>query len=102
MVSTRPRTSKSSSPFNSSLVPVLYTQITIGIIVTFMFHSFFQFSCKVEVLTLFSLFFSLLLLLLLIIIIIIIIIIINILVFSCLFTHVLARGHRLAAIQNPG
>ena len=50
MVSTRPPTSKSSRPFNNSLVTVPRAPITIGIIVTFMFHSFFQFSCKVEVL----------------------------------------------------
>ena len=41
MVSTRPPTSKSSSPFNSPLVTVLNAPITIGIIVTFKFHSFF-------------------------------------------------------------
>ena len=41
MFSTRPLTSKSSSPFNSPLVTVPNTPITIGIIVTFMFHSFF-------------------------------------------------------------
>ena len=51
IVSTRPPTSKSSSPFNNPLVTVPNAPITIGIIVTFMFHSFFfQFSSKVEVL----------------------------------------------------
>ena len=40
MVSTRPPTSKSSSPFSNPLVIVPNTPITIGIIVTFMFHSF--------------------------------------------------------------
>ena len=42
MVSTRPLTSKSSSPFNNPLVTVPKAPITIGIIVTFMFHSFFS------------------------------------------------------------
>ena len=41
MVSTRPVTSKSPSPFNNPLVIVPKAPITIGIIVTFMFHSFF-------------------------------------------------------------
>ena len=50
MVSTRPPTSNSSSPFSNPLVTVPKASITIGIIVTFMFHSFFQFSSKVEVL----------------------------------------------------
>ena len=50
MVSTRPPTSKSSSPFSNPLVTVPKAPITIGIIATFMFHSFFQFPCKVEVL----------------------------------------------------
>ena len=50
MVSTRPPTSKSSRLFNNPLVTVPKAPITIGIIVTFMFHSFFQFSSKVEVL----------------------------------------------------
>ena len=50
MVSTRPRTSKSSKPFDNTLVTVQKAPITIGIIVTCMFHSFFQFSSKVEVL----------------------------------------------------
>ena len=58
MVSTRPLTSKSSSTFNNPLVIVPKAPITIGIIVTFMFHSFFQFPFKVEVLILYSLSFS--------------------------------------------
>ena len=41
MVSTRPPTSTSSSPFNSPLVTVQNAPIRISIIVTFMFHSFF-------------------------------------------------------------
>ena len=40
MVSTRPPTSKSSSPFNNPLATVPKAPITVGIIVTFMFHSF--------------------------------------------------------------
>ena len=40
--STRPLTSKSSRPFNNPLVTVPNTPITIGTIVTFMFHSFFN------------------------------------------------------------
>ena len=58
MVSTRPPNSKSSSPFSNPLVTVLNTAITIGIIVTYMFHSFFQFSSKVEVLILLFTFFQ--------------------------------------------
>ena len=54
IVSTRPPTFKSSRPFNNPLVTVPNAPITIGTIVTFMFHSFFQFSSKVEVLILFS------------------------------------------------
>ena len=42
MVSTRPPTSKSSSPFNNPLVTIPKAPITIGIIVTFMFHRFFS------------------------------------------------------------
>ena len=56
MVSTRPPTSKSSSPFYNPLVTVPKAPITIGTIVTFMFHSFFQFSSKVEVLILLFIF----------------------------------------------
>ena len=49
VVFTRPPPSKSSSPFNNPLVTVPKAPITIGIIVTFMFQSFFQFPSKVEV-----------------------------------------------------
>ena len=49
MVSNRPPTSKSSRPFNNPLVIVPNAPITIGTIVTFMFHSFFLFSSKFEV-----------------------------------------------------
>ena len=42
MVSTRPPTSKSSRPFNNPFVSVPKAPITTGIIVTFMFHSFFN------------------------------------------------------------
>ena len=41
IVSTHPPTSKSSLPFNNPLVIVPNAPITIGTIVTFMFHSFF-------------------------------------------------------------
>ena len=41
MVSTRPPTSTSSSPFSNPLVTVPNAPITIGTIDTFMFHSFF-------------------------------------------------------------
>ena len=58
MVSTRPPISKSSSPFNNHLVTVPKVPITIGIIVTFMFHSFFQFPCNVEVLIVLFAFFQ--------------------------------------------
>ena len=58
MVSTRLPTSKSSNPFNNPLVTVPKSPITIGIIVTCMFHSFFQFPIKVEVLILLFTFFQ--------------------------------------------
>ena len=61
MVSTRPSTSKSSSPLNNPLVTVPKAPITIGIIITCMFHScffFFQFPSKVEVLILLFTFFQ--------------------------------------------
>ena len=50
MVSTPLPTSKSSRPFNNPLVTVPKVPITIGITVTFMFHGFFQFSSKLELL----------------------------------------------------
>ena len=49
MVSTRPPTSKSSSPFNNPLLTVPKAPITTGIIVTFMFNCFFPFPSKVPV-----------------------------------------------------
>ena len=53
MVSSLPPASKSPSPFNNPLVTVAKALITIGVIVTFIFHSFFfQFSSKVQVLIL--------------------------------------------------
>ena len=58
MVSSPPPTSKSSSPFSNPLVTIPNAPITTGIIVTFMFHSFFQFSSKVEVLILLFTFFQ--------------------------------------------
>ena len=59
MVSTRPPTAKSSCPFNTLLVTVPKAPITIGIIVTFIFHIFFQFPPKVEVFILLFTFFQL-------------------------------------------
>ena len=58
MVSTRPPTSKSSMPFNNPLITVLKAPITIGISVTFVFHSFFNSPSKVQVLTSFFTFFQ--------------------------------------------
>ena len=54
MVSTQPPTSKSSRPFNNPLVIVPKAPITIGIIVTFMFHSFFNSLARSRSLSLFS------------------------------------------------
>ena len=54
MISTRPPTSKSSRPFNSSLVTAPKAPITIGIIVTFMFHSFFNSLARSRYLSFFS------------------------------------------------
>ena len=59
MVSTRPPTSNSSSHFSNPLVTLPNAPITIGIIVTCMFHSFFQFPSKVVVLILVFTFFQL-------------------------------------------
>ena len=54
MVSTRLPTSKSSTPFNNPLVTVQKAPITIGIIVTFMFHSFFNSQARSTYLSFFS------------------------------------------------
>ena len=58
MVSTRPLTSKSSNPFNNPLVTVPKAPITIGIIVTFMLHSFFNSLARSRYLPFFSLYFN--------------------------------------------
>ena len=54
MVSTRPPSSKSSSPFSNPLVTVLNAPIIIGIIVTCMFHSFFISLARSRYLSFFS------------------------------------------------
>ena len=58
MLSTRSPTSKSSRPFNNPLVTVPKAPITIGIIVTFMLHSFFNSLARSRYLSLFSHYFS--------------------------------------------
>ena len=58
MVSTRPPTSMSSSPFRNPLVTVPSALIAIGIIVTFMFHSIFNSLPRSRYLSFFSHFFS--------------------------------------------
>ena len=55
IVSTRPPTSKSSRHFNNPLVIVPNAPITIGTIVTFMFHSFFNSLARSRYLSFFSL-----------------------------------------------
>ena len=55
IVSTRPPTSKSFRPFNNPLVIVPNAPITIGTIVTFMFHSFFNSLARSRGLSFFSL-----------------------------------------------
>ena len=55
IVSTRPPTSKSSRLFNNPLVTVPNAPITIGTIVTFMFHSFFNSLARSRYLSFFSL-----------------------------------------------
>ena len=54
MVSSRPATSKSSSPFSNHLVTVPNAPITIGIIITCMFHSFFNSLARSRYLSFFS------------------------------------------------
>ena len=58
MVSTHPPTSKSSCPFNNPLVTVPSAPITIGIIVTYTFHSFFNSLARSKYLSFFSRSFS--------------------------------------------
>ena len=53
-VSTHSPTSKSSSPFNNPLVTVPKAPIMIGIIVTFMFHNFFNSVTRSRYLSFFS------------------------------------------------
>ena len=55
IVSTRPVTSKFSRPFNNPLVTVPNALITIGTIITFMFHSFFISLARSRYLSFFSL-----------------------------------------------
>ena len=57
MVSTSPPTSKSSSPFSNPLVTVPNAPITVGIIVTCVFHSFFNSLANSRYLSLFFFFF---------------------------------------------
>ena len=54
MVSTRSPTSKSSSPFSNPLVTVPKVTFTVGIIVTCMFHSFFNSLARSRYLSFFS------------------------------------------------
>ena len=54
MVSTRPPTSESSSPFSNPLLTVPNAPIWIGIIVTCMFHSFFDSLARSRYLSFFS------------------------------------------------
>ena len=54
MVNTRLPASMSSNPFNNPFVTVPKAPITIGIIVTFMFHSFFNSLAKSRYLSFFS------------------------------------------------
>ena len=58
MVFIHPPTSKSSSPCSNPFVTVPNIPITIGIIVTFMYHRFFQFPSKFTVLILLFTFFQ--------------------------------------------
>ena len=55
IVSTRPPTSKYSRPFNNPLVIMPNAPITVGTIVTFMFHSFFNSLARSRYLYFFSL-----------------------------------------------
>ena len=55
IISIRPPISKSSRPFNNPLITVPNAPITIGTIVTFMFHSFFNSLARSRYLSFFSL-----------------------------------------------
>ena len=55
IISTHPPTSKSSRPFNNPLVIVSKAPITIGTIVTFKFHCFFNSLARSRYLSFFSL-----------------------------------------------
>ena len=54
MVSTRPPTFKSSSPINNPLVTLPNAPITIGVIVTCVFHSFFNSLARLRYISFFS------------------------------------------------
>ena len=54
IVTTRPSSSKSPKPFNNAFVIVLKAPITIGTIVTFMFHSLFNFLARSKYLSFFA------------------------------------------------
>ena len=54
MVSTRPPTSKSSNPFNSIFVTISNVPIMIGIIIAYVFHSFFNSLARSRYLSFFS------------------------------------------------
>ena len=56
MISTRPVISKCSCPCINPLVTVLWALIIIGITITFMFHSFFDFQATTRYLSLFVFF----------------------------------------------
>ena len=58
MVSICPLISKSFSPCTNPLVTVRIVPITIGVSVTFMFHCFFHFTCKVKALIFLFVFFQ--------------------------------------------
>ena len=58
IVSTLPPTSKSFSPFSNPLVTVPKAPITIALLVTFMFHSFFNSLARSRYLSFFSHYFS--------------------------------------------
>ena len=66
MVSTRPPTSNSSSPFSKPFVTVPNAPFTIGIIFTCMFHSFFSSLARLSYLSFFSHSFSIIIIIIII------------------------------------